>query len=225
MYALDAQTGALAWNKEYKTNDKIWAAPIVSNGTLLIASFDKNLYALNTADGSLKWKFTTQGAIINTPIVQNGVAYFGSFDRFFYAVDIQTGKQVWKTASPAGKWFWANPVTANDMIYAANLDGSVYVINPTNGQITATIKIGSGNAISSTPVLVGNSLYVADEKGNIFAINTGDNTAKLVINYQKTIYAPLTAKQNIVYVVTTDNNLRALNTESNLDLWGPVALQ
>ena len=227
VYALNAAaTGQLspaaAWSSPFATREKIWSTPTASGETLFIGSFDKNMYAINISDGTEKWHFQTEGAIINTPIIKDGVVYFGSFDRYFYAVNAQTGQLVWKSQEPAGKWFWANPVLVGSTIYAPNIDGKIYTFDISNGNMT-TMDI-SASPISSSPVLIGSQLIVAAENGKVWSIDTTKNSFKMLIDYQKKVYAPLSARQNIIYAITVDNNIHALNTESGLDLWGPVAL-
>ena len=226
IYALNATTTdqptpAAAWSTPFVTGNKVWSTPTASGDTLFVGSFDKNMYAINISDGTEKWHFTTEGSIISTPVIKDGIVYFGSFDRYFYAVNAQTGQLVWKSQEPADKWFWANPLLVGNTIYAPNIDGKIYTFDISNGNMT-TIDVSS--PISSSPVLIGSQLFVAAENGKVWSIDTAKNSTKMLIDYQKKIYAPLSARQNIIYVITIDNSIHALNTESGLDLWGPVAL-
>lgn len=226
VYAINAtsgqQTPTAVWNTPFATGNKIWSTPVISGDTLLVASFDKKIYAINLSNGIEKWHFETNGAIINTPVIKDGIAYFGSFDRYFYAVNISNGQLVWKSQAPAGKWFWANPVIVGNTIYAPNIDGKIYVFNTNNG-VMNNIAI-STSPISSSPVLIGSNLFLASEDGKLWLVNTVNNTTKMVIDYKKKVYSPLAANKNVIYAITTDNMIHALNTDSGLDLWGPVAL-
>ena len=44
----------------------------------------------------VKWKFSTDGAVMSSPAIADGTAYFGSTDHHLYAVDVKTGQQRWK---------------------------------------------------------------------------------------------------------------------------------
>ena len=226
VYAFDAKTGTLLWTNPFVTGNKIWATPIATDNTLYIGSYDKNLYAINLADGTEKWHFSTQGAIMNTPIVQNGIVYFGSFDRYFYAVNADTGALIWKSTNQAANWFWANPVLGNNVIYAPNIDGNIYVFDITNGNTINTINLDQ--SISSTPIILGNKLIVASENGKslskLWAIDTDNYTYRMIVELKKLIYAPLSVNQNIVYIHTQDNLLYALNVDTEVILWSqPVS--
>jgi outer membrane protein assembly factor BamB len=63
----------------------IHSTPAVANGMVYIGSEDGNLYALSEKDGSLKWKYKTDG-MVSTPAVANDMVYFGSHDFNVYAL-------------------------------------------------------------------------------------------------------------------------------------------
>lgn len=60
LYAIDAVTGTLKWM--YRSDFTIFASPTVYNNIVYMASYN-TVSAINTANGALKWKFTT-----NTPV-------------------------------------------------------------------------------------------------------------------------------------------------------------
>ena len=65
------------------------------------------MYAVNTANGNLRWKFSTGGPILfSAAASRNGATiYFASNDSYAYAVNAQTGAQVWKSAKLPGAGF------------------------------------------------------------------------------------------------------------------------
>ena len=58
---------------------------------MYFGSNDSNLYALDAAKGTLRWKFKTHGRITSSPAVADGRVYFGSYDGIFYALDAEHG--------------------------------------------------------------------------------------------------------------------------------------
>jgi eukaryotic-like serine/threonine-protein kinase len=227
VYCIDATTGETVWNTPFTTGDRVWATGVADDTTLYIGSYDKNLYALNLADGTEEWHFTAGGAIMNQPILKNGILYFGSFDRYFYAVNASDGTQVWKSTVQADKWYWANPVLSNNVIFASNMDGKVYSFNIADGT-KAGDPVDLKNAIASTPVLAGNKLILATENGKsdsvIYSIDTTNYTSTQIADLKHLVEAPLTeAKtddgQTIVYIHTQDNYLYALNADTQVVLW------
>ena len=45
------------------------------------------MYALDAADGSVRWRFQTADDVSSSPAVVDGVVYIGSGDSYLYALD------------------------------------------------------------------------------------------------------------------------------------------
>jgi outer membrane protein assembly factor BamB len=56
------------------------------------------MYAIETASGRLRWKFSTTGFIVSTPAMSpdGSVVYVGSADDYLYAVETGNGTLKWK---------------------------------------------------------------------------------------------------------------------------------
>jgi outer membrane protein assembly factor BamB/type II secretory pathway pseudopilin PulG len=98
-----------------------------SDDTIYIGSDDHYLYAIR-ANGTLKWRYQTNGQIVSSPVVDlDGTVYVGSDDGRLYAVN------------PDGtlKWFFATgaPVQSSpalgkaDFIHFGSNDGKFYTIS------------------------------------------------------------------------------------------------
>ena len=57
--------------------------------TLYIGSEDKNVYALNTADGTKKWSYATGNEVYSSPTLSSDetTLYIGSYDKNVYALN------------------------------------------------------------------------------------------------------------------------------------------
>ena len=53
----------------FHTGGKIFASPTIANGVAYAGSGDGNLYAVRAGDGSLVWKFATQGPVNSSPAI------------------------------------------------------------------------------------------------------------------------------------------------------------
>src|SRR5581483_3256984 len=114
LYAVDAATGKQKWKfatggehrftaphlhgslpiteKMPDPFDLYLSSPVVSNGIVYFGSGDTNIYALNSSDGSLKWKFQTGDVVHASPALADNTLYIGSWDSYFYALDAASGK-------------------------------------------------------------------------------------------------------------------------------------
>ena len=214
VYALGTTSLDNEWDSPFETGDKIWASPAIDEGTLYIGSFDKKLYALNAADGSKRWEFKTEGAIVSTPLIYNDTVYIGSFDRYFYAIDATDGRLRWKFMGT--NWFWAKAVAHNNIIYAPCLDGKVYVLDAESGrEVVDAIDLGS--PVSSSPVLVDDLLIIASEEGKLYSLDTINNQVKQLADLAVRVYAPLSASDGMVYIHTEKNTLHAMDVQTGAE--------
>lgn len=144
LIALDAATGRELW-KHYYWFSWIESPPVVRDGVVYTGSSDAtNVYAINLADGSLRWKtavpgYTWQRTAVTEHLLVTGTlgrgAFPGSRAGSLLALDRATGAIRWIYLDPpsaeavkAGKnWgFAASPVIADGLVYAADFNGKVY---------------------------------------------------------------------------------------------------
>lgn len=166
-YALNAHTGKLNWKfktgGEHKIGRKgLWgmqpeifymedpfdffiSSPVVesknSQETVYFGSTDGNLYAVNAKDGSLKWKFSTMGAVRSTPCLYNGIVYFGSWDQHIYAVNQDSGELLWKYQTKADpenhlmEGIQASVTAENGRVFIGSRDGFFYALDARSGSL------------------------------------------------------------------------------------------
>ncbi|MEN9339483.1 MAG: hypothetical protein RIQ62_795 [Bacteroidota bacterium] len=90
-------TGELRW--VYPSLERISSSPTVheASNTILVGSYDFNLYAVDHVSGKLKWKYPAGSLIKCSPVVYGNYVYFSAYDRYLYCVDIRYGSTVWKS--------------------------------------------------------------------------------------------------------------------------------
>jgi outer membrane protein assembly factor BamB len=144
LIALDANTGKELW-KHYYWFSWIESPPVVRDGVIYTGSSDAtNVYAIDLADGSLRWKSAVPGwswqrTAVSGDLLIAGTAGAGEYPGrragSLVAIDRSTGAIRWiyldppSTEAVAAKKSWgfgASPVIADGMVYAADLDGQVY---------------------------------------------------------------------------------------------------
>jgi outer membrane protein assembly factor BamB len=92
---VDTAKGINKWPLPFQTGDRIQSSPFAKDNVIYVGSYDQHMYAINTLDGKMKWKYKTFGLIKSSPVLYDGILYFGSDDKFVYALDPTVGKPRW----------------------------------------------------------------------------------------------------------------------------------
>jgi len=79
-----AATGESAWT--FATGDIIFSAPAVAGDLVYVGAADKNLYALNTADGQVRWQFRADSGV-SSPTIAGGAIFVGTEGGVLYALE------------------------------------------------------------------------------------------------------------------------------------------
>jgi eukaryotic-like serine/threonine-protein kinase len=110
-----------------------YAAPVIKDGTLYVGNLDGYLYALQTSDGKMKWRFKAGEGITSTVWIEGGVIYFGSKDDHVYAIDAKTGQNViWKFK--AGDDILSSPKAKSGVLYVGSNDNNFYALDIKTGK-------------------------------------------------------------------------------------------
>lgn len=110
-----------------------YSAPVIKDGVLYVGNLDGYLYAVQTADGKLKWRFKAGGGITSSPAVEGGAVYFGSKDDHVYAVDTATGEKVlWKFK--AADDVLSSPRIVDGVLFIGANDNNFYALDQKTGK-------------------------------------------------------------------------------------------
>jgi len=199
MYYQDANHSALNPANGAKTDNVLWefeigesidppdsrrmnhsfamAPTVIAYETVYIHSNDDYLYAIDTNNGKLRWKFKTIGHesdISSAPAIAEGVVFFGtdyysSFDSgyddpkgYFYALDAATGKLKWEY--PTGHSAESSPVVDNGCVYFGS-DG-IYALDTKDGKLKW--KYDTFRIIGLPLLISGENLYYPDYCNDAF---------------------------------------------------------
>ncbi len=157
------------------------SAPITAGGMVFLGDRNGVVYAVGAADGKLRWKANTGGAIYFPPAVEEGRLFVGSADGRVYAFEAASGRLLWRfQAAPAERWIpvygklisnWpvAGGVVVQDgVVYAAagiaHYDGThVYALDAATGKVRwYNDTSGSTSARTHSGVSLQGSLCVRD---------------------------------------------------------------
>jgi eukaryotic-like serine/threonine-protein kinase len=240
-YALDASTGKKVW--AFKTGGEKWmggvgylglkpdsihmddpwefylSSPTLNpeGSTLYFGSSDKNLYAVNAVDGSLKWKFTTEGIIHSAPFVHGNTVLVGGWDTFLYAVDATTGKLQWKfkTGSQVGmSGIQASPVVDNGTVYIGARDANFYAINVSNGELRWKFFADNAWILSDAMVNDGTVYFGTSDTFLVVALDAATGKEKWNTPLNGYVFSSPTLSGESLYVGDFTGKLYALRQNS-----------
>jgi outer membrane protein assembly factor BamB len=156
LYALDVSSDRPQVKWTFTTQNKLWARPLVAEGTVYQPALDHNLYIIDAVTGKEISRFTAGASLASTPALADGVLYFGSFDQKVYAIDKASGKKLWETDRLDG-WFWCEPLVVGNTVFIGDVKGKLYALDAKTGKTRWAAQ--TGGAIRAKPVAVGNTLY------------------------------------------------------------------
>ncbi len=172
--------------------------PLVLGNTVYAGNRDGYLYAINTADGTLRWKFPTDGPILFSAAASRDgtTVYFASNDSYAYAVNAQTGSQVWKSAKLPGAGFnswwpviYQDPQTQKEYVLIAGSHNYRDNVPPGPGghwknleNLDREIWLGAGN-YGDTGGVAGTLIGVRGGDGAIDTSIRSPNAAMSISSY------------------------------------------
>jgi len=132
VYAVDAQTGALAWSFDQEVSWCI-TSPAVDGGVVYAGSSD-GLFAqaLDAESGEELWRTATEFRVFASPAVSGETVLVADHAGVLFALDRRTGEEQWRFR--AGQAMQSSPVVADGVVYVGSDDGFVYAIAGTAGQ-------------------------------------------------------------------------------------------
>lgn len=164
-YALDAETGAMAW--QYDAGSPIDSSPLVRDGVVYFSTFSGQLTALNAADGALVWRHGSGGTSdrASPNIAGPNVISAGSFPtRHIFAVPITSANpapEAWRQETQ--QFIYSSPTVdpATQNVFCPSDDGKIYA-NAADGtplwpQPFSTV----GGVYRATPAVANGKVYLS----------------------------------------------------------------
>ncbi len=209
LYALNLN-GEVIW--KFKTENLLWADPLILKGVVYQAGMDHFLYAIDANTGKQIWKVDCGGAIIGNPVNANGEVYIGTLANELLAIKTSTGTVIWRFKT--GNAVWSGPSIKDGILYFGDLDGTLYAIAEDNQKESWRYKADS--AVIGSPLLTDSQIIFSSENGNLVAL---DYTGKMIYNKklsEKLYGTPVVSGENIIVGTTVKENIIiALDSNGN----------
>lgn len=184
MAALDADTGALKWERQ--TRVPLNSAPTVDNGRVFVISDDNELFALNSNTGEVLWSYqgiieTASMLTAPAPAVIDDVVVAPFSSGELIALRVQNGGVLWQDSlsstarlTPLASLndIAGGPAIADGYVIATAQSGVMTAFDLRTGQRVWSQPAGS----LSIPLIAGDVVFTATTAGQIAALSKLDGT-------------------------------------------------
>ena len=163
VYALNAATGAVAWNVlagagVYRGGPAIYSGIVyVPEGRGAAEGGGFDIVAVQVSDGRLLWKSYAGDDVHLTPAAGQGRVFVGSIDEGVRALDSNTGALLW--SGPYDGEVWGAPVLANGVVYFG-AESKLVAYNAATGKLLAEFPTSTSVASMSSPAVVDGRVYI-----------------------------------------------------------------
>src|SRR5690349_14160876 len=107
-YAVEAQTGTLAWS--FETYSSVWPySPLIMDGRVYFGSERGTVYCLDLQTHQVIWKFRAASGVLSQMAGDSERVYVPT-ENYLYALDAASGSEVWSASTPDK---WNEPAVAN----------------------------------------------------------------------------------------------------------------
>jgi outer membrane protein assembly factor BamB len=176
--ALDADNGAVIW--QVQPGGPLRGAPTIANDNVYVVSQDNQMYALNPADGALRWSgsgsLEIAGVFGNAaPAAAQGTVVAGFSSGELNAYRYENGRVLWQdalsrtsisTAVTNLSDIDADPVIDQGRVYAVGQGGRMVALELVTGQRIWEINVAG----ISTPWVAGDWIFVVTDEAQLLAI-------------------------------------------------------
>jgi len=197
----------------FKCQDGVESTAAIVGGVVYVGSFDQHLYAINLADGTLKWKY--KGGGFKAPVsVHKETVFAGDEEGIFHAVD-RAGKKRWTFETGGEITGGAN--FAGDYVLFGSHDSTLYCLDQDDGKLIWKFK--TEGPVNGSALVAGDKTFVAgcDSMLHIIEWKTGKSLAQIDLEGQAAATAAVAGDH--LYVGTMTNFVQAVDLKKQALAW------
>ncbi|AJC48213.1 outer membrane protein assembly factor BamB [Allofrancisella guangzhouensis] len=227
VYALDAKTGKVIWQKD--TNTNLSAQPNYIANAIILGSIKGDLIALDTETGLTLWHTHIPSSLLSQPTIYDSIVYTYTHDGSISAIDAKDGEKKWNVLNNIPEITLptnSSPIVLNNTVMIGSAFGTVLGFTAQDGDRTINIPIaiahGSSPAdkmvdITANPMLYGDYLIFASYQGAIVALDK-DN-GKMLWAKKSSIINNMTINDGIIFTTQSDSSLKAFDIQNGDTTW------
>jgi outer membrane protein assembly factor BamB len=189
----------------------------IVDGVVYVGSQNEFVYAVNLADGNMKWKYKAGAPLKVGMAVSDGAVYAGDEDGKLHCLDTKSGAKRWvfdteAEITSAPNFFFDNLVfgAGNETLYCLN--------KGKGGDPLWTFKVPGGPVLGS-PAIIDGKTFVAgcDSTLHVIDVKNGKETGRVELDGQ--VGATPALVGDFLYVGTMTNAVQAINWKEGKVAW------
>lgn len=197
----------------------------INDGVIYVGTNDNDIYALRTSDGSMLWRYHTQGSIGEAPLVVNGIVYVSAntvvgpgaeYTGIAYALRASDGALLWKFARNG---YTYTPVVVDGVAYIGAWDNTVSALRASDGSLIwrFTTKGPVFDPLRVVNGVVYASAYIDQGPGFVYALRASDGNMLWHFTTQGGV-SQATVVDGVVYVDSAQG-ITALRISDGTPIW------
>jgi len=202
------------------------SSPTVWNGVVYFGSGDGNVYALDEASGTLKWKFQTGDVVHASPAIADGALFIGSWDSYFYALDAATGNEKWRFKTGEDPnihnqvGIQSSAAVNDGVVYFGCRDSNLYALDAASGQKKWAFNNKGSWVIGSPAVNDGKVYFATSDTSTLYAVDANSGSAVMSLKYNRwPLFSSPAIAGNMLYMGSHEGKLMAIDLAAQKTAW------
>lgn len=195
--------------------------PVIAGDTLYVCRGENEkedvpgkLFALDTADGRLRWEHTLNDHTWSQPEVFEQTVYTADTSGNIYALDSGTGTERWRYSTESS--ITSSPIVANSTLFICDRGGNVYALNATDGSLqwkSSAVHPHTGGE----PTVNNSSIYISGWDG-VHAFDLRSGTKQWEYETETAITPPAMVENNLYYG-SAEGKISCFDRETGKHRW------
>jgi len=202
------------------------SSPTVWNGVVYFGSGDGNVYALDEASGTMKWKFQTGDVVHASPAIADGALFIGSWDSYFYALDAATGNEKWRFKTGEDPnihnqvGIQSSAAVNDGVVYFGCRDSNLYALDAASGQKKWAFNNQGSWVIGSPAVKDGKVYFATSDTSTLYAVDANSGSAVMSLKYNRwPLFSSPAIAGNMLYMGSHEGKLMAIDLAAQKTAW------
>ena len=195
--------------------------------SLYFGSWDGELYAVEKADGAVRWSRGDEiaGGIVGGPVLAGENLVFGTTDGRVYLLNKDSGNTAsgWpKGGLSFSKGIYAAPVVSGDTVYVATMAGEVHAYRLSDASAVWAQPFKNSGAIADLALVGDDRLFVPGLNKKVTILSTADGSRVAgPFTVEHWVWSRPAVAGDVVYFGDFAGKVHALDITTGLNVWEP----